>query len=239
MQQYRLPLVLLFIFVCIPLLVYFVRRQAIAPAQTTGIQEVSGLKYVALGDSYTIGQSVVTKDRWPNQLVLKLAEQNIDMTIVANPSVTGYTTRDLLRTEIDEVTTHKPDFITIQIGVNDYFQGGTEVEFRKDFTEVLTRVKAAAPNAKILVVNIPHYGLTPAGRQSGNPDSIGKGIQAFNKIIAEVSALSNVLVADVYETSLAVKDDGTLLADDGLHPSGKQYTSWLQTIFPAAQKVLK
>jgi acyl-CoA thioesterase I len=238
MQQYRLPLILFIIFVCLPLLVYVVRRQtAPQPQATTSV--VSGIKYVALGDSYTIGQSVTPKDRWPNQLVLKLAEQNIEVNLVANPSVTGYTTRDLLRTEIDEVTKLNPEFITIQIGVNDYFQGGTATEFKKDFAQVLSRVKAAAPNAKILVVNIPHYGLTPGGRQSGNPESIGKGVQEFNKIIAEVSSFSNIPVADIYELSLAVKDDPSLIAEDGLHPSGKQYRLWLTTIAPAAQKLLK
>lgn len=196
------------------------------------------ISYVALGDSYTIGQGVAEDERWPNQLVKKLSDENIKVNLVANPSVTGFTSSDLLENKLDALRKYQPDFITIQIGVNDYFRGASEEAFRVSFSEVISNVTSVSPSAKILIITIPDYGKTPAGARTGNPETIHSGLKRFNAIISEVASSYQLPIADVFEASLNVEADSELVARDGLHPSAKQYSLWLETIYPKARELL-
>ena len=158
--------------------------------QETASNTVSSntIRYVALGDSYSIGQGVDESERWPNQLVERLRSAGTDITLVANPSRTGYTTDDLLSKEIPVLKGAKADFITIQIGVNDYFQGKDRGTFEQDFITVIEQVQMTAPSAKLLIVTIPDYGKTPAGSGTGNPDVIAAGVAIGREAVAVVSS---------------------------------------------------
>ncbi len=196
----------------------------------------SVIRYVALGDSYTIGQSVAEGDRWPNQLVKRLAADGQDVKIVANPSRTGYTTADVLEKELSTLDS-SIELVSLQIGVNDFFQGSSAQQFEQNYRMVLTRIIAAAPDANIFAVTIPDYGKTPSGATTRDPAQIAAGVAEFNEIIKRVSAEQNVPVADVFDISQA-SAASKKVASDGLHPSAEQYTDWLTAIYPVTSTIL-
>lgn len=207
-------------------------RNSALPTNSPGSEAASpSPKYLPLGDSYTIGQSVAESERWPNQLVALLQKQNISLTIVANPSVTGYTSQNLIDVELPVFQRTKPDFVTIQIGVNDYVQGVSVEAFERNLDAIVQAVLSGLPNPQnIILVTIPDFGKTPAGAQFGDPAQLSAGIDEFNQVIVTVAGRYKVPVADIYAISQQVSTDESLTANDGLHPSGKQYTLWSRVV---------
>jgi acyl-CoA thioesterase-1 len=201
-------------------------------AVKTNSDNASAITYLPLGDSYTIGQSVSESDRWPNQLIARLANDGKQLKIVANPSVTGYTTQNLIDRELSLVPKLKPDFVTILIGVNDYVQGVDASTFQHNLDYIISTVqKQLLKPGNIVLVTIPDYGKTPTGAQYGSPQESEKGIAAFNAIITTAGAKYNLPVADIFAVSQKVAADRSLIASDGLHPSGKEYTAWTNIIY--------
>lgn len=165
------------------------------------IQSV-GIRYMALGDSYTIGESVAAKDRWPNQLVARLQTGGTNINIVSNPSVTGFTTRDLIDRELPIFEKTKPNFVTILIGVNDYVQRVNSITFKNNLQYILDTVQKQLPKpGAIVLVTIPDYGKTPAGARFGNPTDSEAGIKAFNQVIIDEAKARNLPVADIFTVS--------------------------------------
>ncbi len=203
-----------------------------APSQVSIASDPNVIKYLALGDSYTIGESVAETERWPNQLVRRLQSDGTQLQIVANPSVTGYTTQDLIDHELPLMATLKPDFVTILIGVNDYVQGVDPTVFRQRFEFIVDSVqKQMSDPANVVLVTIPDYGRTPAGARFGPALETENGIKAFNAIITETATNRNVPLADIFAVSQLVTEDPALVASDGLHPSGKQYAAWAGIVY--------
>ncbi|MEO8273909.1 MAG: SGNH/GDSL hydrolase family protein, partial [Chloroflexota bacterium] len=126
-----------------------------APTPTPGQQ----LRYVALGDSYTIGTSVAEVERWPNQLVAALPELQLEL--VANLGVNGFTSRDLIDVELPELTRLRPDLVTVLIGVNDVVQRVPASTYRTNVERILDTVVAQVGAARCLVVTTPDYTVTP------------------------------------------------------------------------------
>lgn len=214
------------------------RRTPPEPERSTSTS--SAIRYLPLGDSYTIGQSVKEDERWPNQLAARLSAQGIELDIVANPSRTGYTTQDLIDVELPVLKRTKPEFVTILIGVNDWVQGVDADTFRKNLVFILDDVQGSLPDrSKVLLVTIPDFGKTPSGSSFGRPEEIAKGIAQFNTIIIGEAKARNLPVADIYTVSQDALRDPSLVANDGLHPSGKQYGKWTEIILPAAETLLK
>ncbi len=203
-----------------------------APSVQAKSQSASAeITYLPLGDSYTIGQSVDAADRWPNQLVVRLRAQGKILRIVANPAVTGYTTRDLIHTELPLVVKLKPSFVTLAIGVNDYVQGVDAATFSKNMDYILTSLQKQLPQPdNIVLLTIPDYGATPTGAEYGDPATSKAGIQNFNAILKQKAVQYRVPIADIFPTSEQVSTDSTLIASDGLHPSGKQYAAWTEIV---------
>jgi acyl-CoA thioesterase-1 len=203
-----------------------------APASKTAPARSSSIAYLPLGDSYTIGQSVGESDRWPNQLVARLGADGKQLKIVANPSVTGYTSQNLIDRELPLLPKLKPDFVTILIGVNDYVQGIDARTFQHNLDYIISTVQQQLPTpGNIVLVTIPDYGKTPTGAQYGSPQESEKGIAAFNAIITAAGSKYNLPVADIFAVSQKVTTDPSLIANDGLHPSGKEYTAWTNIIY--------
>jgi lysophospholipase L1-like esterase len=197
------------------------------------------MRYVSLGDSYTIGQGVLEEERWPNMLVQDLRAQGIDIELVANPSQTGWTTKQVLDVELEIFRDSDPDFATLMIGVNDYFQGVSADTFRERFAKILDEMKnELTDSSKIVIVNIPDYSVTPtgAGYDSGN---VTAGIAEFNQIIFEEAAEESIAVVDVFALSQEALDKPEWIASDGLHPSGIQYRAWLDLIYPVVVELLE
>ena len=181
-------------------------------------------RYLALGDSYTIGESVAEAERFPVQLARKLKAG--DPTIIAK---TGWTT-DELNAAIDAANPQGPyDLVTLLIGVNNQYRGRSADEYRTQFAALLQRaIGFAGGNAsKVIVVSIPDWGVTPFAKDRDRA-KIAREIDQFNAINREEAAKAGARYADI--TPISRRADASLVAGDGLHPSGKQYAEWVNVI---------
>jgi lysophospholipase L1-like esterase len=193
------------------------------------------LRYVALGDSYTIGTSVAPAEAWPEQLVRRLT----GIQLVANLAVNGFTSADVVDVELPRLPVLRPDLLTLLIGVNDVVQGVPEATYRANVAEILDTLagRVGAPN--VLVVTTPDYTVTPAGADYGEPAVQSAAIRRNNAINTELAAARDIGVVDIYDLSLRAEGDRSLVADDGLHPSGRQYGLWVERIAPAIEAMIR
>jgi lysophospholipase L1-like esterase len=197
------------------------------------------MRYVALGDSYTIGTSVDEAERWPNQLVARLAETNA-IELVGNLAVNGCTSGDLIRDELPRAARLQPELVSVQIGVNDVVQGVPEERYAANVSEILDQVLALVPAERVVAVATPDYTVTPQGAAYGIPERQRAGILHVNEILrhaAEERGLA--FVPDIFEISTEAGDDPAMVAVDGLHPSGAQYARWVDAIEPAVREMLR
>lgn len=196
----------------------------------------TALTYLALGDSYTIGESVPQKDSFPFQLVAQLNRQQPKF---ANPKViarTGWTTSELqaaIKAEQNLAT--KYELVTLLIGVNNQYRGQSADDYRKEFKALLqTAIDFAGGDKKrVFVVSIPDWGVTPFGKGSGrSPETIAKEIDLFNAINKEETLALRVSYTDITADSRLAATDLSLVANDGLHPSAKMYQNWANALVP-------
>jgi lysophospholipase L1-like esterase len=201
---------------------------------TPGESRAGRFRYVALGDSYTIGTSVGVDERFPNQLAAALPE----LELVDNLGVNGFTSRDLIEVELPRLAALRPDVVTVLIGVNDVFQGVPNDVYCRYVYAIPDGLVAAVGNDRVLVVTIPDYTVTPAGADYGDPTRQSAGIRANNETMRAAAAARSIAVVDIYGLSLGAKDDRGLVAADGLHPSGAQYAAWTERILPVLRPML-
>ena len=189
----------------------------------------AALSYLALGDSYTIGESVETSERWPVQLVEKLREHGIDIEDPQIIAKTGWTTDELKKATADSDLSPPYDLVTLLIGVNDQYRGYDIQEYPDKFLFLLKKSISLAGNnpGHVLVLSIPDYGVTPFAREK-NPAKISTEIDRYNAINKTISDSLGVHYVDITPISEEAKNDTTLLADDQLHPSGKMYGMWVE-----------
>jgi len=188
--------------------------------------------YVALGDSYTIGEGVKESERWPNLITSKINDTGSVTQLAANPSKTGFTTADVLKFELDILASYTPDVVTILIGINDYVQAVTVTEYERNYNEIIDQVSALAPQAKIILVTTPDFGKAPAAQSFGDPEEISMGIEELNDIVKTIADERNIAVADVFAISQKAQSDRNYFVSDGVHPSAKQYIDWTDIIYP-------
>lgn len=188
-------------------------------------------KFLALGDSYTIGESVAEAERWPNQLAAKLE--------IAQPHIiatTGWRT-DNLKDAI-EAANLKPeyDLVSLLIGVNNQYQGKPMAVFEREFEELLqTSIKLAQGKKKnVFVVSIPDYGYTPFGK--AKQEKISAELDQYNASSKRIAARYGVKYFYITEISRNGLNDPELVASDGLHPSGKMYAQWVEMIYKGLKK---
>jgi lysophospholipase L1-like esterase len=197
------------------------------------------IRYVAIGDSYTIGEGAKPEEAWPSVLTKHLREKGIRIELIANPSVTGWTTQMAIDRELPVFVQSKPNFATLLIGVNDWVQGVDEKTFRQRFVSLVERMLELLPSKqRLLIVTIPDFGLTPTGARYARGRNISEGIESFNKIIVEESKKRGLRVVDIFALSKKVQNDPSLVAADGLHPSAKEYAEWETVILPVAVELL-
>jgi acyl-CoA thioesterase-1 len=192
------------------------------------------LRYVALGDSYTIGTAIDTTGRWPNQLATRLPT----LELVANLGVNGFTSRDVIERELPQVERLRPEVLSLLIGVNDVVQGVPEATYRANVAIILDAIVRHVGASRAFVVTTPDYTVTPSGAAFGDPVQQSAGILANNAILTESAAARSIVVADIFDLSLRAASDRSLVADDGLHPSGAQYATWVDRIEPAVRRML-
>jgi acyl-CoA thioesterase I len=193
------------------------------------------LRYVALGDSYTIGTSVNTAESWPSQLAARVP----DLQLVANLGVNGYTSADLIADELPALAQLRPEFVTLLIGVNDVVQGVPEAIYQANVEGIVVAVLALVGPDRLVCVATPDYTVTPQGSAFGSPHQQRAGIERVNEILAGTCAANTVqFVAETFEVSQAAATDRSLVAGDGLHPSSAQYTLWVDAIQPVVEELL-
>ena len=192
-----------------------------------------GEKYLALGDSYTIGESVEVDKRWPVQLTKTLIANGkmIDEPVII--ATTGWRTDDLKNAIVNARLKNEYDFVSLLIGVNNQFQGKSvdqyEIEFEDLLLSAITLAKGISGN--VFVVSIPDYGYTPYGK--ARQIEISKAIDHFNEVNEKLSRKHGVKYFYITDISRRGLDQADLVAADGLHPSGKMYEVWVERISKA------
>lgn len=198
------------------------------------------VRYVAIGDSYSIGEGASPDQSWPAVLTRHLNAEGLHVDLIANPSVTGWTSQQAIDRELPIFLQSKPNFATLQIGVNDWVQSVDETTFRKRFASLVDQMLAVlSKKDRLLIVTVPDFSVTPTGARYSRGRNISEGLTRFNEIINDEAKKRSLKVVDVFPTSKAMKNDPSLIAADGLHPSAKEYAEWEKLIFPAAFELLK
>ena len=196
-------------------------------------------RFLALGDSYTIGEGVAEGERWPALLVSRLRNEGIaigDPQIIAR---TGWTTGELMSAMLRE---YEAPFalVTLLIGVNNQYRGRPPDEYRAQFRALLGCAIALTIDIdprRVIVVSIPDWGVTPFARDEGRDvNAIAEQIDAFNRVAHEEAGMRNARFVDITPISRAPSLRGLLTAD-GLHPSGAQYARWVDAIAPVARSI--
>jgi lysophospholipase L1-like esterase len=187
-------------------------------------------RFLALGDSYTIGESVSEKDRWPVQLVNKLNASGFAFEEPAIIATTGWRTDDLREAIVAANPEKNYDLVSLLIGVNNQYQGKSAEVYKREFEELLAMAIALAGGSpdKVFVVSIPDYGFTPFGK--GKQLTISKELDEFNAINKSIASKYGIQYFNITDISRRGLAEPHLVAADGLHPSGKMYSEWVGLI---------
>ncbi|HVG42607.1 MAG TPA: SGNH/GDSL hydrolase family protein [Chitinophagaceae bacterium] len=200
----------------------------------------SGLSYLALGDSYTIGQSVNSNERFPYYITSSLRQLGLKITDPDYIATTGWTTQNLLDAIRARGTFGPFDIVTLLIGVNDQYQHLDTAGYRIRFTQLLNRAIELTGNRKdrAFILSIPDYSATPFV-PAPNKQKVSEEIDQFNKINKEITIERGVAYIDITPLTKAAANDPSLLANDGLHYSGKEHQLWAEKATPVIYKVLQ
>lgn len=210
-----------------------------APTPTQEIVSKPTIRFLALGDSYTIGELVAERDRWPNQLAGMLEEEGLqpEVTIIAR---TGWTVDELWQGIQKDPPVGTYDLVTLLIGVNDQFRNYPIEGYREDFRFMLGKAVgyAGGDPGRVIVLSIPDWGFTPYAASGAYTEPISQEIDAFNAVNREETESAGAYYVDVTTISRMALDDFELIAVDRLHPSGKMYGMWAEKILPVALEIL-
>jgi len=192
--------------------------------------QTNALSYLALGDSYTIGESVNESDRWPNQLVKVLSEKGYTISKPKIIATTGWRTDNLKDAMLKADLKNEYDLVSLLIGVNNQYQGKSPDQYAIEFEDLLkTAIQLANhKSSNVFVVSIPDYGYTPFGLPK--KESISIQIDEFNTINMRITKKYKVAYYNITDISQKGLEDPSLVATDGLHPSGKMYSLWVERI---------
>ncbi len=196
------------------------------------------IRYLPVGDSYTIGNGVSESGRWPNVLVKHLNEAGVKIQIIGNPAVSGYTVEDAALRELPVVERMKPNFVTVLIGANDNFSGTAPEVYEKELSEFLDELQALMQKPEnVVLVTIPDYSYSPAS-EGYSTEGVSESIKAYNEIIKSEASKRNLPVADIFEVSQTMTGSEDYISD-GLHPSALGYSKWEKIIYPVVFEFLK
>ena len=199
------------------------------------------LKYLALGDSYTIGQSVLETDRFPIQLKNALQKEGVLINSSKIIAKTGWRTDNLSAAMDAAKLENNWDMVTLLIGVNNQYQGQDVSQYELPFRTLLERGVTLAKGKKnrVFVISIPDYAYTPYGINSGKEKQISTAIDSYNAVNQQVAKELGVTYFNITPISREGLKDPDLVASDGLHPSGKMYSRWVDLMLGEVKKQLK
>ena len=194
------------------------------------------VRYLALGDSYTIGTSVSAAESWPSQLVARVPR----LQLVANLGVNGHASADLIADELPRLAALAPEFVTVQIGVNDVVRGMSEAAYLANIQLILDALLERLASDRVLCVATPDYTVTPQGGAFGSAEQQRAGIERVNAILGDACGARSIrFVPEIFDISEAAATDLSLVARDGLHPSGAQYALWVDAIEVVVEALLE
>ena len=228
------------LFLCLWMVMMSCKKEAPGPAASPEAGAENKLSYLALGDSYTIGEGVAPADRYPVQLKRELEKAGLE---VADPTIiarTGWTTGDLKRAIASaNIQGKEYDLVSLLIGVNNQFQGRSIQEYKREFTELLLMsIDLAGDNKEnVFVLSIPDWGYTPFGK-SRQP-AVSAAIDNFNAVNKQVTDSLGVAYFNITPISRKGLQDPSLVASDGLHPSAKMYGQWVDLIADDVLQLIK
>ena len=180
------------------------------------------VRYLALGDSYTIGTGASDPSRaWPSIIAERLGA---DLT---NPAVNGYTTLDLIRDELPYLERVHPDIVSVLIGVNDLVQGRSLDEYRTSLTTIYDAVKGR----DVVAISIPSWSYVPAAADFGGKDHVDRTTVLFNEVAREEAMQRGFTWVDITPVSTSRIGSEAWIADDDLHPGDAQYAAWADAIW--------
>lgn len=195
------------------------------------------LSFLALGDSYSVGEGLEGEQNWPERLFDSIKKNEDSFKIIAE---TGFSTNELIQAIDNAGLEKRYSLISIQIGVNDQFRGNSIALFKQDFQKLVQRIKEneLTKQASVFVVSIPDWGATPFG-SSWDRIRVTSEIDAFNRIIKGVCYTNNILYIDITQLSRIDPNNWIFVTEDGLHPSSLMYGLWLNKITPLVKELLK
>jgi len=224
----------------LPLLLVLVSVfSCLKPELPKSIIQFSDKTYLALGDSYTVGDAIYQEESFPFQLVDQLNAAGIKTSDPDIVAYTGWTSSNLIDGIKQAKLKERYDFVTLLIGVNNQYMKFSKEIYRKEFAELLNTAisHSAGGRATVFVISIPDWGVTPFG-QLKDPLKVAIEIDAFNKIIQEEVFNARVHYIDITPDSRLAGIDQSLTSIDGLHPSAKMYAGWVKKLLPLVKKEL-
>ncbi|WP_345236445.1 SGNH/GDSL hydrolase family protein [Hymenobacter saemangeumensis] len=229
----RLLLLLLAFFAC-----SCSKQQDPTPPQAAGPLPASN--YLALGDSYTIGEGAAPAERWPVQLAALARQQGLNLQEPAIIARTGWTTGELLEAIANAQLTRTYDLVSLQIGVNNQYRGQSLATFRREFEQLLQTSQALAGNraGRVLVLSIPDWGQSAFAADQDRA-RIGAEIDEFNAAARQACQARGMAFVDITPLTRAAAGDNTQFVRDGLHYSGLQMGQWARQALPAAASALR
>ena len=229
-------LILIF-FICV---CFSCNKKTVAPTFSIPPPLTPPKSYLALGDSYTIGQSVAENERFPAQTVSILKQQGVNMNEPVYIAQTGWTTANLQSAITNQNPPSTFDVVSLLIGVNDQYQGMDTSGYALRFTQLLEKAIQLAGGKKtnVFVLSIPDYSATPFV-SSANKQKVKTEIDWFNAINKRITTSFNVSYTDITPSTREAATNAALVANDNLHPSGLEYKKWAEMLAPKMRTVLK
>ena len=196
--------------------------------------DANPIRYVAIGDSYTVATGIDEKDSWPSQLTQKLKSAGIEINLIEILGMRGATSQQTLNEVMPLLKNLKPEFISLLIGVNDWIREGvSSSKFKIRIKNLIDEIQSnLPPPRKLLLVTIPDFSCSPQKKNWGYGKSATNGITRLNKILNTEAVLRNLVIVDIYPLSQDLCSQFGMFSDDGVHPSALQYSKWVDLIFP-------
>jgi acyl-CoA thioesterase-1 len=199
------------------------------------------LRYVALGDSYTLGSSVSSDERWPDQLASRLPGDGPGpLELLENLAEERHTSADLIRDQLPRLNELDAEFVSLLIGAEDVVQDVPENAYAGNVATILDELLGRLPATRLLAVAIPDFTVAPRAEELGDPARNSAAVARANDIMGEASQMLGVaFVSEPFAISREAIEDAALIAADGLHPSGAQYARWVDAIAPVVERLLR
>jgi len=199
------------------------------------------IRYVAIGDSYTVATGIEEKDSWPSQLTQKLIASGLEVELIETIGQRSWTSQQVLDKKLPLLRKLKPDFVTLLIGVNDWIREGVSSKtFTLRIKNLMDRIQKVLPKLdSLLVVTIPDFSCSPKRKAWGYGKSATNGISRLNKILKDEASLRDLLLVDIFPLSQDLCAQAGMFSGDGVHPSALQYSKWVNLIFSHSLEILK